>query len=136
MADEEINDQTLKSSPVDTDELWLESSGETRRTRVSDIRNKWVHARGRVDNLGSGNLKTGSVGIASINQVAPGQVDVTLENPVTNVNTALVFLTSPLSSGGGYVTYVFQSTTVIRVYSWVSGSYWNGDFSILVFDEA
>jgi len=138
MADEEINDQVSKGAPSDeTDELWGQETGGGSCFKVTsgDIMSSLLHARG-ISNSVFGGVKSGSVNVVDCSRISTGVYDWTLSNPVTDVDTAQMFVQAMVSSGGIEVGILMTSTTVARVTLSNGGVLGNYQHAIFLFDEA
>ena len=91
-----------------------------------------VKARGRVSS--GGTLQTGSYGVASTSKAATGRYKVILSSAWTDYLTAQVIATAGALEGLASITYGGSSST-FTVNIHVSGSYADGPFAFLVFDE-
>ena len=136
MADEEINDQTAKSADADsTDELWgqVTAGGGNFKVTAANIFASLGHARART-NSSAGGLKSGSVGVTSVDQVSTGVYDWTLSEAVTSILTAQLIPST--GTAGAEISAKMTSTTVARVTTTVAGTAFNVQHSLMIFDEA
>lgn len=133
MADETISAQASKASPVLTDEVWLQATGggATNKATVANLIKSMFPARGKCDT--SANLRSGGVGIESVNRIGTHVYDWTLSEAV-DTNTAMAFATANLASAGGGLTasVTFQSPTVVRVELRINYATIGGDHTLVV----
>lgn len=135
MVDKKIGDLTLKATPVSTDELELQETGDGDRKKATlagvSAAVSTVHARGSCDS--SGTLQSGDVGVASVSEWVTGRYSWSISS-VGDTDTAQVFATTQ-TPGAECIATLNGTTTAVTVIVSIGGVWTSAAHSILVYDE-